>query len=125
MSLLTGMISATDIYALTSTLAEGLNTLPQELELSTLSEAKALTLTNGTSTLLAVGTTVAEGRTKLIIKNNSDVRILLLKKDAANPKVGLPVEPHQLMVLIFPSGNTTEIYGRSTGYSADITVWEV
>ena len=53
MSLLTGMVSATDIYALTSTLAEGLNTLPQELELASLAEAKALTLTNGTSTLLA------------------------------------------------------------------------
>lgn len=125
MSLLTGMVSATDIYALTSTLAEGLNTLPQELELASLSEAKALTLTNGTSTLLAVGTAIAEGRTKLVIKNNSDVRIILLKKNATNVKVGLPVEPHQLMVLKFPADNTTEIYGRSTGYSADITVWEV
>lgn len=125
MGLLTGMISASDIYALTSTLAEGLNTLPQELEIASLGAGKSLTLTNGTSVLLAEGSAVAEGRTKLIIRNDSDIRILLQPQATTTPKVGLPVEAHQTIVLSFPSSNTTAVYGRSTGYSADITVWEV
>ncbi len=97
----------------------------QNLEIASLGAGKSLTLTNGTSTLLAEGSAVSEARTKLIISNESDIRILLQPETTTTPKVGLPVEAHQTIVLSFPSGNTTAVCGRSTGYSADITVWEV
>ncbi len=122
---LTGMVSSSDIHALASTLAESMHTLPQSLEIASLGAGKSLTLTNGTSTLLAEGSAVSEARTKLIISNESDIRILLQPETTTTPKVGLPVEAHQTIVLSFPSGNTTAVCGRSTGYSADITVWEV
>lgn len=122
---ITGMVSASDVLALASTLAQGLNVLPQKLTIGTLASAgKSIVLTNGTSALLAVGASVAAGRTALIVRNDGDVQCVILPNNATDVDGGLPVEPGQ-MLRIDVSSASVELYGRSIGYSCPVTVWEV
>ena len=122
---ITGMVSASDVLALASTLAQGLNVLPQKLTIGTLvSAGKSIVLTNGTSALLAVGASVATERTALIIRNDGDVQCVILPKNATGVDGGLPVEPGQIL-RIDVSSTSVELYGRSIGYSCPVTVWEV
>ena len=121
---ITGMVSASDVLALASTLAQGLNVLPQELEIGTMTAGKSLVLTNGTSTLLAVGASVAAERTALIVRNDGKVQCVILPSGAGSVDGGLPVEPGQMIRNTVASASV-ELYGRSTGYSCPVTVWEV
>lgn len=122
---ITGMVSASDVLALASTLAQGLNVLPQQFAIGALSSAgKSIVLTNGTSTLLAVGASVATERTALIVRNDGDVQCVIIPKGASSVDGGLPIEPGQ-MLRIDVSSASVELYGRSTGYSCQVTVWEV
>ena len=120
-----GMVSGSDVTGLRGVIDEGNNRPRSEIDMSMFSEGKEIVLTAGASTLLASGSAVSSTRRSLIIRNESEIQVALLPEGATNTKRALYVEPYAEVTLNFPESNTTAIYGRSTGYDATVTVWEV
>lgn len=120
----TGIVTSGDIYALVSELSLGLNVLPQDVSVGSSAASKTLVLTYGASTLLAVGSTSLSGRKKLMVRNESRNTVLVgPSSESAIYEEGMPVEPGEMKVFTF-SGDSIDLYGRSMGYAARVTVWE-
>ncbi len=125
MSYTFGMVSGSDVTQLRGVIDEGNNRPRSEIDMSMFSDGKEIVLTNGASTLLASGSAVSTTRRALIIRNESEIQVALLPSGATSAKRALYVEPYSEVTINFPEGNTTAVYGRSTGYDATVTVWEV
>lgn len=119
-----GAVTSGDIYALVSELSLGLSVLPQEVTIGSSASSKNLVLTYGASTLLAVGSSSLSGRKQLTVRNNGRNTVLVgPSSEQAIYEEGLPVEPGETKVFKF-SGDSIDLYGRSTGFACNVTVWE-
>lgn len=84
-----------------------------------------VTATSGTSVMLKAGTTELDGRSILIVKNNSpfQVKIGASSADAIYTK-GLPVDPGQTQSISFDPAVPVSVYARSQGGAATLEVTE-
>ncbi|MBO8442624.1 MAG: hypothetical protein IAC42_02530 [Spirochaetes bacterium] len=125
---LTAIPNEADMAMLSATLREGFSILPAEVDIGIAPEAATLTLSYGASKLLAVGSAVATGRTRLIVYNKGPAQIKVGKSsESAIYEDGIPIEPGQRVIFRFDAEASTpvQLYGRSMGYKCEVEIAEV
>ena len=95
----------------------------QEINIGTSFRTGEITALSSSNVLLQIGETALEGRTSLIVKNNSDIQVKLTSSTSNSDK-GYSLEPGSTIKLNFTS-ESQSIYAKSVGFAANLEVTEL